>query len=195
MKKLDDLRLEVNVPKGQWNSFGNYAYRSQEDILEGVKPYLKKYGLSLQITDNLVQVGERYYVEATVKVSDSDSGEFVTSVAYAREPQSKKGMDESQITGTASSYARKYALNAMFLLDDTKDADTDEHHREAERKPQGKSKKEEKPFDAKEAREKIENLMQEKGLTIEYREEIKKKMNNAKTREDYLVIFKEVKGE
>ena len=129
MKKLIDLRAELKVPKSQYNSFGKYNYRSQEDILEAVKPLLKKYGLHLNITDEVVEVGGRVYVKAFVSIKDGD--EIVTSTGYAREPENKKGMDESQITGTASSYARKYALNALFLIDDTRDADTDEYKHQA----------------------------------------------------------------
>lgn len=128
--KLLKLQLELNAPKSRFNSFGNYNYRSLEDILEAVKPLLDKYGLYLKITDELVQVGDRYYVKATSAIYDAE--EFLKPItessAYAREALDKKGMDDSQITGTASSYARKYSLNALFLIDDTKDADTDEHH-------------------------------------------------------------------
>jgi len=128
--KLLKLQLELNAPKSRFNSFGNYNYRSLEDILEAVKPLLDKYGLYLKITDELVQVGDRYYVKSTSAIYDAE--EFLKPItessAYAREAFDKKGMDDSQITGTASSYARKYSLNALFLIDDTKDADTDEHH-------------------------------------------------------------------
>jgi hypothetical protein len=128
--KLLKLQLELNAPKSKYNSFGNYNYRSLEDILEAVKPLLDKYGLYLKITDELVQVGDRYYIKSTSAIYDAD--EFLKPItessAYAREALDKKKMDDSQITGMASSYARKYSLNALFLIDDTKDADTDEHH-------------------------------------------------------------------
>jgi hypothetical protein len=123
--KIISIQQHLKAPKNQFNSFGKYKYRSCEDILEGVKPLLHDAGLVQTITDEIVNVGNRYYIKATVSVSDGENTVQVT--AFAREPESKKGMDESQITGTASSYARKYALNGMWLIDDTKDADTDEH--------------------------------------------------------------------
>lgn len=121
-QKVGDIQHKLKAPKGQYNSFGKYNYRSCEDILEGVKPLLKKHNLALLINDEIVQIGERYYVKATAKITDGR--EFVSATAYAREPDTKKGMDESQITGATSSYARKYALNALLCIDDTKDADT-----------------------------------------------------------------------
>lgn len=121
-QRVGDIQYKLKAPKGQYNSFGKYNYRSCEDILEGVKPLLKKHNLALLINDEIVQIGERYYVKATAKITDGR--EFVSATAYAREPDTKKGMDESQITGATSSYARKYALNALLCIDDTKDADT-----------------------------------------------------------------------
>ena len=121
-QKIGDIQHKLKAPKGQYNSFGKYAYRSCEDILEGVKPLLAEHNLALYINDEIVQIGERYYVKATASITDGR--EFVSTTAYAREPDNKKGMDESQITGATSSYARKYALNALLCIDDTKDADT-----------------------------------------------------------------------
>lgn len=122
IQRVGDIQHKLKAPKGQYNSFGKYNYRSCEDILEGVKPLLKEHNLALLIDDEIVQIGERYYVKATAKITDGR--EFVSATAYAREPDTKKGMDESQITGATSSYARKYALNALLCIDDTKDADT-----------------------------------------------------------------------
>lgn len=122
-KKLMEVQQELKAPKSQKNTFGNYYYRSCEDIIEAVKPILGEKGLILNISDSIEMVGERYYIKATVKVIDIDSGAVVENTALAREELTKKGMDTSQITGTASSYARKYALNGMFAIDDTKDAD------------------------------------------------------------------------
>lgn len=120
--KLLKVQTSLKAPKGQMNSFGNYKYRSCEDILEALKPLLNDAGLILTITDDIVEVGGRVYVKATATVIH---GEYHVSVsAFARESESKKGMDDSQITGSASSYARKYALNGLFLIDDTKDADS-----------------------------------------------------------------------
>lgn len=121
-QRVGDIQHKLKAPKGQYNSFGKYNYRSCEDILEGVKPLLKEHNLALLIDDEIVQIGERYYVKATTKITDGR--EIVSATAYAREPDTKKGMDESQITGATSSYARKYALNALLCIDDTKDADT-----------------------------------------------------------------------
>lgn len=121
-QRVGDIQHKLKAPKGQYNSFGKYNYRSCEDILEGVKPLLKEHNLALLIDDEIVQIGERYYVKATARITDGR--EFVSATAYAREPDIKKGMDESQITGATSSYARKYALNALLCIDDTKDADT-----------------------------------------------------------------------
>ena len=123
-EKLAKVQAELKAPKGQFNSFGKYHYRSQEDILEAVKPILSRQGMTINLTDDIALVGERYYVKSTATVSDGTDTISVT--AFAREPSEKKGMDESQITGTASSYARKYALNGLFAIDDTKDSDTEE---------------------------------------------------------------------
>lgn len=120
-QRVGDIQHKLKAPKGQYNSFGKYNYRSCEDVLEGVKPLLKEHNLALLIDDEIVQIGERYYVKATAKITDGR--EIVSATAYAREPDTKKGMDESQITGATSSYARKYALNALLCIDDTKDAD------------------------------------------------------------------------
>ncbi len=126
MKKLVAVQAALKAPKGQFNSFGGYKYRSCEDILEAVKPLLLEQGLQLTITDEPVEVGGRIYIKATATVTDGS--ETATVSGYAREAETKKGMDESQITGTASSYARKYALNGLFLIDDTKDADATNEH-------------------------------------------------------------------
>lgn len=122
--KLSSVQLELKVPKSQKNTFGNYNYRNCEDILEALKPKLSEAGLVLILTDDLVNIGDRYYVKATALLYDTDTEEVIEVSALAREEESKKGMDGSQITGAASSYARKYALNGMFAIDDTKDADS-----------------------------------------------------------------------
>ena len=133
MDALMKIQQELKAPKNQFNSFGKYKYRSCEDILEAVKPLLSKYTAQLTLSDEIVQIGDRVYVKATASITD---GLVITEVtAYAREPIEKKGMDESQITGTASSYARKYALNGLFLIDDTKDADTDEYKNTQQNSP------------------------------------------------------------
>ena len=121
MKELIEIQKELKAPKGQYNSFGKYKYRSCEDILEAVKPLCTKLGLLLTISDEIVEIGGRVYVKATATIRKES--QYVTVSAFARESETKKGMDDSQITGSASSYARKYALNGLFLIDDTKDAD------------------------------------------------------------------------
>lgn len=125
-EKLLNIQNELKAPKGQYNSFGKYKYRSCEDILEAVKPLCLKNKVTLVLSDKVLNIGERYYIEATAKIIDIEDGNCVWNTALARESLEKKGMDDSQITGTASSYARKYALNGLFNIDDTKDADTDE---------------------------------------------------------------------
>lgn len=122
VKLLQEVQTELKAPKSQYNSFAKYHYRSQEDILEAVKPLLAKRGLALTLNDEIVQLGTRIYVKATATLYGEMDKSFKVE-AYAREPEEKKGMDESQITGTASSYARKYALNGLFAIDDTEDSD------------------------------------------------------------------------
>ena len=143
MKELIEIQRKLKAPKGQRNTFGNYNYRSAEDILEAVKPLCAEHGCQLTLSDAIELVGDRYYVKATAQIRTAD--ETVEVTAYARESVSKKGMDESQITGTASSYARKYALNGLFCIDDTKDADTDayEHQQNSARKEPSKLSKDE----------------------------------------------------
>lgn len=143
--KLIQIQSELKAPKGQFNSFGKYNYRSCEDILEAVKPLLAKYKVVMTITDEVVAVSDRVYVRACATLSDAEGDESVSNVAWAREDADKKGMDGSQLTGTASSYARKYCLNGLFLIDDTKDADIDEHRAEMQSKgAQSENKKAEK---------------------------------------------------
>jgi hypothetical protein len=125
-EKLEAIQKELNVPKGQTNTFGNYKYRSAEDIVEAAKPVCFKHKTVLFLTDTIEQKGERYYVKATAFLFDTESPDKIEVTASAREEESKKGMDGAQVTGAASSYARKYALNGLFCIDDSKDSDTDE---------------------------------------------------------------------
>ena len=137
MKELNNKLIKVieklKAPKNQKNNFGGYKYRSCEDILEAVKPLLNKEGLRLKISDEICEIGDRIYVKATATITDGENSE--SNTAFAREALTKKGMDESQITGTASSYARKYALNGLLCIDDTKDADTDEFQQTMNKAP------------------------------------------------------------
>ena len=123
-EKLLNIQTTLKAPKGQFNKFGNYKYRNCEDILESLKPLLFDNKVVVLINDDIVAVNDRIYIKTTVTLKDTESEEKIETTAFAREEETKKGMDSSQITGSASSYARKYALNAMFAIDDTKDSDT-----------------------------------------------------------------------
>ena len=127
-KKLSKVQQGLKVPKNQYNDFGGYSFRSCEDILEAAKPVLAKHNMAIKLTDSLVLKGDRHYIEATVMLFDLDSGDSTTTTAYARESKKEKGKGKSQITGSASSYARKYALDGMFALDESKDADATNKH-------------------------------------------------------------------
>lgn len=126
-KKLSAIQLELKAPKGQYNDYGKYNYRSCEDILEAVKPLCHKHGVTLMVNDDIKEISGRHYVQAVATLHEIDGDGIIVATAYAREPEEKRGMDASQVTGTASSYARKYALNGLFCIDDTKDADTNEY--------------------------------------------------------------------
>lgn len=127
-QKIVEIQTTLNAPKSQYNKFGKYPYRNCEDILEALKPLLKKHGLAQFISDEIVEVAGRIYVKATVRVTDGANTEKNT--AYAREEENKKGMDAAQLTGATSSYARKYALNGMWDIDDNKDPDSNENHQQ-----------------------------------------------------------------
>jgi len=147
LEKLQKIQFEMKAPKNLYNSFGKYKYRNAESILEAFKPFGEKYKVILVMSDDIVNVGDRYYIKAVATLYDSESKDAIGNTSFAREDFDKKGMDSSQITGTASSYARKYALNGLFLLDDTKDADTDEFHKETEKKAEAQKLTDEQ-FDA-----------------------------------------------
>lgn len=132
-QKLAEIQINLKAPKEQVNSFGRYKYRSCEDILEAVKPHLAYTKTALKISDELVNIGDRYYVKATARLIDTETNEATESTAYAREEESKKGMDSSQVTGAASSYARKYALNGLLAIDDVADSDSTNTHGKAEK--------------------------------------------------------------
>ena len=139
MKELIAIQSELKAPKSQFNKFGGYKYRKAEDILEAVKPLLAKQKCTLIITDDVVLIGNRIYVKATATIKN-EKGECETTTGWAREEETKKGMDGSQITGASSSYARKYALNGLFAIDDNADSDTtnDGQHQEAQQQTQTK---------------------------------------------------------
>lgn len=133
-EKLSQIQSKLNAPKGQYNSFGKYNYRNCEDILQALKPILSEHKCHVSLSDEVVIVGNRFYIKATATITDSENNSFSTT-AFAREAESKKGMDESQVTGSTSSYARKYALNGLFAIDDNKDADTLNNHADFTNQP------------------------------------------------------------
>ncbi len=149
-EKLSKVQSELSVPKSNWNKYSEFYYRSAEDILEALKPLLGEHKLVLTIKDEVKMIGERYYVEAQVTLVDAEAeGKSIVVTAYARETESRKGMDASQITGSTSSYARKYALNGLFAIDDTKDSDTmnnkePKQEKKGNKKPVAKSSRDEK---------------------------------------------------
>ena len=196
MKELLQIQSELKAPKGQYNSFGKYKYRSCEDILEAVKPLCVKYGVILTLSDEIVQVGERYYIKATANLSKEGCSD-VSVTAYAREALDKKGMDDSQITGTASSYARKYALNGLFCIDDTKDADTDEYVKKTKAGAKGDTSDKEAKGDTsdKEAwREKVIEAAKAKGIGMK---EVAKdyKLNSATTVDRFKEVYEDLTKE
>lgn len=140
-EKLSYIQNEMNVPKNLFNKFGNYYYRNAESILESAKPICKKYRTTLTIEDRIIEISGRFYIESIARLTDWDSDSVIENKAYAREADQKKGMDESQVTGSCSSYARKYALNGLFNLDDVKDVDSEDNTEKgtAKTKPQTKS--------------------------------------------------------
>ena len=160
-EKLIDIQQELKVPKNNKNNFGGYQYRNIEDIEERVKPLLKKHKLTLRFEDEIVAVGERVYVKATAILSDGEND--INNPAYAREAESKKGMDDSQLTGSTSSYARKYAAGGLLLIDDTKDADSADNTKSTKIATKTTSKKvDELATDAQ--RLKVKNLLELKGV-------------------------------
>ena len=185
IEKLSNIQQELKAPKGQYNSYGGYNYRSCEDILEAVKPLLKANKCILTISDELINLGDRYYIRAEAKLTDAEKPTaFYSNTAYAREEETKKGMDGAQITGTASSYARKYALNGLFCIDDQKDADTDEHAKQTGAEP-----KEEKKASAKQI-ELIRKIAEEQGKELD---EEKVKVWTMKQASDFISKNKGVK--
>lgn len=163
--KLLSIQAELKAPKGRYNNYGGFNYRSAEDIMEAVKPICATHGVVLTITDEIVYLGERYYVMATACLADCESDEQIEVRAFAREAEEKKGMDDSQVTGATSSYARKYALNGLFAIDDTKDADTDEYNTitKGEKKPAKTSEPKKAPATVTN-REKVMIVCEERGI-------------------------------
>ena len=161
-EKLQVVQQTLNAPKDKYNAFGKYSYRSFEGICEGVKPLLASQGLTLVVSDELVLIGERYYVKAIATLSDGTDS--ITATAYAREEESKKGMDSAQVTGATSSYARKYALNGLFLIDDVKDPDSSEYQ-QASKGESNKATKEQIAILKKAYGESINSLLEPYGIS------------------------------
>lgn len=166
--KIVDIQTTLNAPKNQYNKFGKYAYRNCEDILEALKPLLAKHGLAQFISDEIVEVAGRVYVKATVRVTDGTNTEV--NSAYAREEDSKKGMDAAQLTGATSSYSRKYALNGMWDIDDNKDPDSNENHQQ--RNNQGVQNKQQPALITEKQALELQTLIESKGFAVQQATEL-----------------------
>ena len=188
MEALIKIQSELKAPKSQYNSFGKYNYRNAEDILEAVKPLLAKYNATMYISDEVVEVGGRVYVKATTTISDGK--ETISVSAYAREPETLKGMTESQITGATSSYARKYCLNGLFAIDDTRDSDTNELREEREARVAYEEKQAKK---SKFTDKQMEQMKKWKDGTFTEEElaDVKKRLGGA----DFAKVIEETQGE
>ena len=201
--KLNFIQSELKAPKSNYNSFGNYNYRSCEDILEAVKPLCKKYRALLTLTDDIVVIADRVYVKAKAILRDLDDYNIAIEVqAFAREPLEKKGMDSSQVTGTASSYARKYALNGLFNIDDTKDADTNEFKEQQDKANKNKDKQEEiseeniEELVTEQQAKTVYAIMKQKGLDVEKQLQSNYGITNTKdlTKRQYASILNAIKN-
>ena len=198
-EKLTALQTSLKAPKTKYNSFGNYKYRSLEDILEAVKPHLADLKLTLILSDDMVIVSDRIYVKGTAHLIDYESEEEFTVSAFAREADIKKGMDSAQITGAASSYARKYALSGLLLLDDNQDADVQpdkQKSKEETTKPQNTAKP--KPFDKKQFVKSIEAVIKQRKMPQELVDTVLglhglKSFNDVQTKEEGVTLYKAFK--
>ena len=168
-EKLMHIQHELKAPKNLRNNFGGYNYRNAESILEALKPLLDKYGATVTITDMIVQVGDRTYVNSTATIYDMDGDAKISVEAYAREAETKKGMDDAQVTGATSSYARKYALNGLFLLDDTEDVDSEAYQAQAKQEPQKTTPKKAPAKKAEPKTEEVPPLTEEELLFLSQR--------------------------
>lgn len=191
-EKLMNIQNELKAPKSQYNEFGKYYYRSCEDILESLKPVLAKHQAAVTISDEIVLIGDRYYVKATAALIDVEKGDKVEVSAFAREDEQKKGMDVSQLTGSTSSYARKYALNGLFAIDDTKDSDATNKH--------GQEKKQNTQKQADESKKDINSLATDKQIKAIYallknknysEESLKNYINNAYNKDSVTELTKQ----
>lgn len=185
MKDLILIQSELKAPKTQYNAFGKYNYRNSEDILEAVKPLLLKHECLLTLSDEVVMIGARYYVKSVAKFTNK-AGECYHTVGFAREEDDKKGMDGSQITGASSSYARKYALNAMFLIDDTKDSDFTNKHGKNNEKPNKTTSEPKNNFNADEVKTVLQQLHTREEVNLYWKENKALQLNA-----DYKALIKE----
>ncbi len=177
-EKLLKIQSSISVPKNQYNKFGNYDYRSCEDILSALKPILAEQKCTMTVKDDLVMVGERYYIKSTATLIDCESAENISNESYAREEDSKKGMDSSQITGTASSYARKYALNGLLLLDDIKDADANENQEKSQSEKPNKSQQRNQNVGSNKSQQQNQNGRQKKLIDKKTLEALRKRFKD-----------------
>ena len=178
-EKLNKIQTELKAPKKQYSKFGKYNYRSCEDILEGLKPLLQSTNTCIVVNDELTIIGDRYYIKATVKLYDTEKvGDFIEATGYAREEENKKGMDGSQVTGASSSYARKYALNGLFAIDDNKDSDATNKGKEFNE--EDKPKQELSNAQIK----RLYTISRSKGITEEQVKEVIKKTYNKDSTKD-----------
>lgn len=187
-EKLAAVQSALKAPKGQYNSFGKYKYRSCEDIVESVKPLLKQNGLLLTLTDEIINISDRFYVKATATIIDTAEGKTVSVCAFAREEESKKGMDGSQVTGASSSYARKYALNGIFAIDDTKDSDSTNTGDEPKEQP-----KQEQPKKSQTPRQMLIARLHELGIDVNAYAAAKN-LNGKTDNETFMSLLKELEN-
>lgn len=190
-QKLMIVQETLKAPKNQYNSFGKYHYRSCEDILEGVKPILSEVGATITLSDNIEVIGDRVYVKAIALFRDVVTGESVENVAYAREENEKKGMDGAQVTGASSSYARKYCLNGLLLIDDTKDCDTDENRNERTAKSKKVDAPKEQEMISEKDKEILRKTVEDKGYAVD---QIFPKGIDGLTTEQYAKAMAQLKG-
>ena len=187
---LFEIQQKLKAPKSKFNKFGKYSYRSLEDILEAVKPILKTLEYTLVIEDEIKMIGDRYYVRALAKLFNKSGEVIASNYAFAREPENKKGADESQITGAASSYARKYALNGLFAIDDCQDADATNKHEEPDHTDKNKEAQKQAFIDNLEKLTKVELI---KDWWIKNKEGIKKELGDARAAEVYQHMLENIK--
>lgn len=204
MKRLIAIQNKLKAPKNQRNNFGNYNYRSCEDILEAVKPLLTEQKVALIIRDDVTAKDGRFYIRATATLFDEEGKEIASATAYAREEETKKGMDASQLTGSTSSYARKYALNGLFAIDDTKDSDATNTHDKEEEKPETKKPnsdfvpdvlKEQKKLTVDAALEELQKYSEPSNAFNYFNSVINKVDDKKKFKDEFQAYYKKLKGE